>query len=96
MMVVIGLAMLGFILGDFNLRPSTRVAEINGKSFEVEDYLNEQKILRNFYKLNYGDNLDPQIEQNIEDEMMRFTNTLLAPLTDSVIPVVKQRNKLLK
>lgn len=68
MMVVIGLAMLGFILGDFNLRPSTRVAEINGKSFEAEDYLNEQKVLRNFYKLNYGDNLDPQIEERIEDE----------------------------
>lgn len=68
MMGAIGLAMLGFILGDFNLKPSTRVAEINGKAFEVEEYLNEQNVLRNFYKLNYGDNLDPQIEQRIEDE----------------------------
>lgn len=68
MMAAIGLAMLGFILGDFNLRPSTRVAEIDGETFEAEDYLNEQNILRNFYKLNYGDNLDPQIEQRIEDE----------------------------
>lgn len=68
MMGAIGLAMLGFILGDFNLRPSTKVAEIDGKSFQVDDYLNAQQTLRNFYKLNYGDNLDPQIEQQIEDE----------------------------
>ena len=29
MMGAIGLAMLGFILGDFNLRPSTKIAEID-------------------------------------------------------------------
>lgn len=68
MMGAIGLAMLGFILGDFNLRPSTKVAEIDGKSFQVDEYMNAQQTLRNFYKLNYGDNLDPQIEQQIEDE----------------------------
>ncbi|MFC2129625.1 peptidylprolyl isomerase [Bacteroidota bacterium] len=68
MMGAIGLAMLGFILGDFNLRPSTKVAEIDGKSFQVDEYLDAQQVLRNFYKLNYGDNLDPQIEKQIEDE----------------------------
>ncbi len=68
MMGAIGLAMLGFILGDFNLRPSTKVAEIDGKSFQVDEYLEAQQVLRNFYKLNYGDNLDSQIEQQIEDE----------------------------
>ncbi len=70
-MGVIGLAMLGFILGDFNIKPTNKVAEINGKSFGVEDYRNEQQILLNFYKMNYGQNLDPQIEQQIEDETWR-------------------------
>lgn len=70
-MAVIGLAMLGFILGDFNIRPSTKVAEINGKSYGVEDYRQEQQTLLNFYKMNYGQNLDPQIEQQVEDETWR-------------------------
>jgi len=70
-MGVIGLAMLGFILGDFNIRPSNKVAEINGKSFGVEDYRAEQQVLLNFYKMNYGNNLDPQIEQQVEDETWR-------------------------
>ncbi len=68
MMAVIGLAMLGFILGDFNLRPSTRVAEINGESFEAEEYRQGEQVLRNFYKLNYGQNLDAQQEQQVQDE----------------------------
>ncbi len=68
MMIVIGLAMLGFILGDFNLKPSTRVAEINGESFEADEYRNKEQVLRNFYKLNYGQNLDAQQEQQVKDE----------------------------
>jgi peptidyl-prolyl cis-trans isomerase D len=70
-MGVIGLAMLGFILGDFNIRPSTKVAEINGKTYGVEDYRSEQQVLLNFYKMNYGENLDPQLEQQVEDETWR-------------------------
>jgi peptidyl-prolyl cis-trans isomerase D len=70
-MALIGLAMLGFILGDFNIRPSNKIAEINGKTYGYEEYLNEQNVLRNFYKLNYGENLDPQLEQQIEDETWR-------------------------
>jgi len=70
-MAVIGLAMLGFILGDFNIRPSNKIAEINGKTYGYEEFLREQNTLRNFYKLNYGDNLDPQLEQQIEDETWR-------------------------
>ena len=70
-MAVIGLAMLGFILGDFNIRPSTKVAEINGVTYGVEDYRAEQQTLMNFYKMNYGQNLDPQLEQQIEDETWR-------------------------
>ena len=62
-MGVIGLAMLGFILGDFNIRPSTKLAEINGVSYGIEDYRAEQQTLLNFYKMNYGDNLDQQLEQ---------------------------------
>lgn len=70
-MGAIGLAMLGFILGDFNIQPSTKVAEINGKSYGVEDYRSEQQVLKNFYEMNYGDNLDAQLEQQIEDETWR-------------------------
>ena len=70
-MTVIGLAMLGFILGDFNIRPSTKVAEINGTSYGIEDYRAEQQTLMNFYKMNYGQNLDAQLEQQIEDETWR-------------------------
>lgn len=70
-MGVIGLAMLGFILGDFNIRPSNKVAEINGTSYGVEDYRAEQQTLMNFYKMNYGQNLDAQLEQQIEDETWR-------------------------
>jgi peptidyl-prolyl cis-trans isomerase D len=70
-MTVIGLAMLGFILGDFNIRPSNNVAEINGTSYGVEEYRAEQQTLINFYEMNYGQNLDQQLEQQIEDETWR-------------------------
>lgn len=70
-MVVIGLAMLGFVLGDFNIRPSNKVAEINGTSYGVEEYRAEQQTLINFYEMNYGQNLDQQLEQQIEDETWR-------------------------
>jgi peptidyl-prolyl cis-trans isomerase D len=70
-MTLIGMAMLGFILGDFNIRPSNKVAEINGVSYGVEDYRAEQQTLMNFYKMNYGQNLDQQLEQQIEDETWR-------------------------
>jgi len=70
-MIVIGLAMLGFILGDFNIRPTNKVAEINGKSYGIEDYRAEQQTMLNFYKMNYGENLDAQMEQQIEDETWR-------------------------
>jgi len=67
-MSFIGVALLGFILTDFSFKQSTNVAEINGESFEAEDYRNKEQVLRNFYKLNYGENLDPQIEQQVQDE----------------------------
>jgi peptidyl-prolyl cis-trans isomerase D len=70
-MGAIGLAMLGFILGDFNIQPNRTVAEINGKTYGIEDYQAEQKILLDFYKMNYGQNLDPQIERQVEDETWR-------------------------
>ncbi len=72
-MGAIGLAMLGFILGDFTKKGAsgTKIAEINGETYEIQEYQNEQQTLRNFYKMNYGDNLDPQLEQQIEDETWR-------------------------
>ena len=70
-MIAIGLAMLGFILGDFNIQPNRTVAEINGETYEIEDYRSEQEVLLNFYKMNYGQNLDAEIEQQVEDETWR-------------------------
>lgn len=71
-MSAIGLAMLGFILGDFNIgRGTTKVAEINGETYGIDDYQSEKQTLLNFYKMNYGQNLDPQIEQQVEDETWR-------------------------
>jgi peptidyl-prolyl cis-trans isomerase D len=70
-MIAIGLAMLGFILGDFNIQPNRTVAEINGKTYGIEDYRAEQEVLLNFYKMNYGQNLDAEIEQQVEDETWR-------------------------
>ncbi len=70
-MGAIGLAMLGFILGDFNIQPNRTVAEINGKTYGIEDYQAEQKVLMDFYKMNYGQNLDPEIERQVEDETWR-------------------------
>ncbi|MCF8346516.1 MAG: peptidylprolyl isomerase [Bacteroidales bacterium] len=80
-MAAIGLAMLGFILGDFNIRPSTKVAEINGETYGIEDYLAEKEVLMNFYKMNYGQNLDAQIEQEVEDETWRrmVRNSVMDP-----------------
>lgn len=85
-MAVIGLAMLGFILGDFNIRPSNKVAEINGTSYGVEDYRAEQQTLMNFYKMNYGQNLDAQLEQQIEDETWRrmVRNSVMDPSYDKL------------
>ncbi len=70
-MGAIGLAMLGFILGDFNIQPNRTVAEINGKTYSIEDYQQEQKVLLDFYKMNYGQNLDPEIERQVEHEAWR-------------------------
>ncbi len=70
-MIAIGLAMLGFILGDFNIQPNRTVAEINGETYGIEDYRSEQEVLLNFYKMNYGQNLDAEIEQQVEDETWR-------------------------
>ncbi len=70
-MIAIGLAMLGFILGDFNIQPNRTVAEINGKTYGIEDYRAEQEVLLNFYKMNYGQNLSAEIEQQVEDETWR-------------------------
>ena len=67
-MAAIGVAMIGFIFTDFNVKPSNTVAKINGHSYSIEDYRKEQNTLMNFYKMNYGGNLTPELEDQIEDE----------------------------
>jgi len=75
--VVIGLALFAFILGDMMGSGSSSmgkrsVAEINGKGVGVNDYLNREKALREFYQLNAGgQNLDAELEKQIQQETWR-------------------------
>ncbi len=72
--IVIGLALFAFILGDMmgSGAPSVgkrSVAEINGKGVGVNDYLEREKSLREFYQLNSGgQSLNAQLERQIQQE----------------------------
>ncbi|RPI45360.1 MAG: hypothetical protein EHM46_01805, partial [Bacteroidetes bacterium] len=73
--VVIGLALLAFILGDLMgsgspvIGGKRTVAEINGKGIPVSAYLEHEKSLREFYQLNSGgQNLDAETERRIQQE----------------------------
>ena len=72
--IVIGLALFAFILGDMmgSGAPSMgkrTVAEINGKGVGINDYLEREKSLREFYQLNSGgQSLDAQVERQIQQE----------------------------
>jgi len=76
--VVIGLALLAFILGDMMGSGSPAVggkrtvAEINGKGIPVSEYLVHEKSLREFYQLNSGgQSLDAETESQIQQETWR-------------------------
>jgi peptidyl-prolyl cis-trans isomerase D len=75
--VVIGLALFAFILGDMLGSGSSSmgkrsVAEINGKGIGVNDYVNREKSLREFYELNAGgQSLDAELEKQIKQETWR-------------------------
>ena len=75
--VVIGLALFAFILGDLLGSGSSSmgkrsVAEINGKGIGVNDYVNREKALREFYELNAGgQSLDAELEKQIQQETWR-------------------------
>jgi len=74
--VVIGLALFAFILGDMmgggGSRSSRNVAEIAGKSIDAQDYMNREKLLRDFYEMNAGgQNLDAELERQIQAETWR-------------------------
>ena len=72
--IVIGLALFAFILGDLMGSGSPRmgkrtVAEINGKGVGVNEYLQREQSLREFYELNSGGrSLDAQTERQIQQE----------------------------
>ena len=72
--IIIGLALFAFILGDMmgSGAPSIgkrSVAEINGKGVGVNDYLEREKSLREFYQLNSGgQSLNAQLERQIQQE----------------------------
>ncbi len=72
--IVIGLALFAFILGDIMGSGSPvggrrTVAEINGKAVGVNDYLEKEKSLREFYQLNSGgQSLTAEMERQIQQE----------------------------
>lgn len=72
--IVIGLALFAFILGDLMGSGSPTigkrtVAEINGKGVGVNDYLQREQSLREFYELNSGgQSLNAQTERQIQQE----------------------------
>ncbi|MGW8314647.1 MAG: peptidylprolyl isomerase [Bacteroidales bacterium] len=72
--IVIGLALFAFILGDLMGKGGPTmgkrsVAEINGKSVGVNDYLQREQSLREFYELNSGgQSLNAQAEKQIQQE----------------------------
>jgi len=75
--IVIGLALFAFILGDMmgSGAPTlgkSAVAEINGQAIGVNDYLDREKNLREFYQLNAGgQSLDAEMERQIQQETWR-------------------------
>jgi peptidyl-prolyl cis-trans isomerase D len=75
--IVIGLALFAFILGDMmgsgtSSMGKKSVAEINGKGVGINDYLNREKALREFYQLNAGgQSLDAELEKQIQQETWR-------------------------
>jgi peptidyl-prolyl cis-trans isomerase D len=75
--IVIGLALFAFILGDMMgsnapRRGKRTIAEINGKAIGVNEYLDREKSLREFYELNAGgQNLDAETERQIQQETWR-------------------------
>ena len=74
--IVIALALAAFIFGDMmgSGSPSGKrtVAEINGKGVGIQDYLDREKSLREFYQLNAGgQSLDAEMEQQIQQETWR-------------------------
>lgn len=79
--VIIGLALLAFILGDFlSSGPSVfsgnrmEVAEIDGKSIGYMEYNNKIEELANFYRTNYQlTSLDQETLEEIREEVWRST-----------------------
>jgi len=75
--IVIGLALFAFILGDMmgSGAPTMgrrTVAEINGKGVGVQEYMNREQNLREFYQLNAGgQSLDAETERQIQQETWR-------------------------
>jgi peptidyl-prolyl cis-trans isomerase D len=79
--VIIGLALLAFILGDFlNQGPSVfsrkqmQVAEIDGQSIDYMEYNAKIEELADFYRMNYQmTSLTEDVLENIRDEVWRTT-----------------------
>lgn len=74
--IVIGLALFAFILGDMmgsgSPRGGNNVAEIAGTSIDAQEYMNREKLLREFYEMNAGgQGLDAELERQISQETWR-------------------------
>ncbi len=78
LMIVIGIALVAFIVGDFvrrNPQPDA-IAKINGKEIKWKDYQNAINQLTDVYKIEYNtssldENTTTQIRQSVWDALLR-------------------------
>lgn len=83
LLVIIGLALLAFIVGDFLNNSSSffnqskeNIAEINGKAIKITEYQEAIEQLTSVYKIEYGipsvdENTTLQIRQNVWDSYIK-------------------------
>jgi peptidyl-prolyl cis-trans isomerase D len=83
LLVIIGLALLAFIVGDFLNNSSSffhqakeNIAKINGKAIKIQDYQAAIEQLTNVYKIEYNipsvdENTNMQIRQSVWENLLR-------------------------
>jgi len=94
LIIIIGLALLAFIVGDFLNNSSSwfrqskqNIAEINGKTVKIQDYQTLVEQLTEVYKIEYNipsidENTTAQIRQNVWESLLK--NTLLSSETEKI------------
>lgn len=80
LLVIVGLAMLAFILGDFFNsgsaffnRSAQYVGEIEGENIHIQDYENAREQVLQVYKIEYGRNdLDEEMQANLNNQVWQI------------------------